>query len=275
MATIGSPALRFTDHCRPLVALGVLIATLRLCGCAAPEQPAESPEVVAVPAVSLEPYQVELPQTGELEVHGRALPPLGGVLPLEVSVRNLQARARTFARVIGITDAAARIDQFGLYDPPIAQNTKEILSVVSDNQSFLATAVEGTGGWPVLTMISLLGTPAAGLEALAISSAILATRSTTQRLQCYQLGGPLIFGAPARMIAPRDYAMDRGTAICGRNPGFVFLPDRHYDAIAVIDTNLLTGKEEVLTVPWSAVSGQPTAAHESSASHGDQVVELQ
>ncbi len=239
---------------RLLFMLSAVAAAAWLSGCA----------IQDVSPIVREPQRIQLSQSGELEVHTHAMPPVGDVLPVQVSVRNLAPRARVIETVQGITDSGEHVDELGLQDPVVVNNAAELFHIASGGQSALGAVVERMGGWLPASVIGVqvLG---AGFVGIGAAAAWEAAKSPQERLGCYRLGGRLLpeegttiglnkegTDVLAGGRNPRGIFDSNQSYIdsCGRNPGFVFLPNRSYTAIEVAVRNTLTSNVEVLTVPW-------------------------
>ena len=188
--------------------------------------------------------RIELPQSGELEVHARALSPVGNVLPLEVSITNLADRARVlrYPAVGGITESGEVVPDLAVDDPAVAANADALRTKVSGGQGAvdeaLAASWAGKGGWGWV-----IASGPFGWTELAINSAIVAHSSPSSRLELYSLE----MARPARKDMPLGYL-----ATGERVTGYVFLPRQNYKALRVTVINLLTHNEEVMTVPWNS-----------------------
>jgi len=227
---------------RLLFLLGAAAAAVWLGGCASQELSQDRPIV-------REPQRVQLPQTGELEVHADAMPLVGNVIPVKLSVKNLAPRSRVLDKpaVRAITVSGERVNELGLDDPAVVENGSELLRVVSNGQSAMGAVVEKDfGGWGAIGFISLLGAGPVLMAMVAIDSVAEAAKNPSQRLRRYSLGDPAsgAFGEEPRY--PTNLVVGQISI-----SGYVFLANQKYTALEVTVINTLTGNDEVLTVPWN------------------------
>jgi hypothetical protein len=103
------------------------------------------------PAIVHTPQTVQLPESGELEVHARGGPPVGNVLPVEVTVKFIAPRQRTLgdSAVKGVAASGARVDTLGADDPAVVANAKELLPIVGGGHAMVGYVVEGFGVDPI------------------------------------------------------------------------------------------------------------------------------
>jgi len=204
------------------------------------------------PAIPRPPRLIELPPSGELEVHALALAPVGDVLPIKLSVKNVAPRQRTFQEgVRAITDSGELVQELPLNDPSVVANGEGLLSEVSGGQSpagdYLSGAacarrgVESCGwGW-VLASGPLAWTVLGGMWAMKSAG------SPSERLADYRLQVGTSSGEQ------RIPALELGTEYTG----YVFFPNQHYAAIELTVLNTLTSNEEFIRAP--VAFGVPTA----------------
>ena len=219
-----------------IILLGVVafVGAVWLSGCASNDTTIERP-----------PRRIQLPQSGELELHAQALAPVGNVLPVRLSVKSVAPRARTFKQsgVCGITDSGERIQELSLDDPTVVANGAGLLQEVGGGESaFSETFGEATcerrgmrQGCAMPWGLMVAGGPFEWIG-VGVASAVTAARSPSSRLADYELhsGG---FGS-----------MNQGTEITG----YAFLPNRHYAAIEFSVLNALTNNDELITVPLAS-----------------------
>jgi hypothetical protein len=189
--------------------------------------------------------RIELPQSAELEVHARALPSAGDVLPVELWVTNLAERARVLKpfSVVGIAQSGDRVDELRLEDPAIVANDAALLAEVSGGKGAFDEALilseDPPGAW------FLLGGP---IEwAIVASNAARVGRETPSwRLRFYCLATKKL---SQRKDRPPNYLATGQIAT-----GYAFLPNRKYKALELTVQNLLTGNDEVITIPWNSAA---------------------
>ncbi len=101
--------------------LGV-IATLFLNSCTASK----------VEVVPKESGRLELPPSGELEVHVKALAPVGEIMPVEVSITNLADRARVVksSSAAGISESGERAAEFSLESSEVIVQSDALLKAL-------------------------------------------------------------------------------------------------------------------------------------------------
>ena len=240
---------------RILFRLSVAAAAIWLGGCAL-QDPAQDRTIVR------DPQRIQLPQSGELEVHAHATLPVGRVIPVKVSVANLAPRNRVLGRpaVRAITDSGERVDELGLDDPVVVENGSELLRVVSNGQSAMGAVVKDFGGWGAIGFFSLLGAGPVVMAIVAIDSAAEAAKSPSQRLRRYKLDDP----ASGPLGQDHRYPTN---VVVGQMliSGYAFLANQKYTAIEVTVINTLTGNEEVLTVPWNDAADVAEEHREASS----------
>jgi hypothetical protein len=215
----------------PIAAIGA--AGIWLGGCAAQ----------APPAIVHEPQVVRLPETGELEVHARALAPAGDVLPVLVSIKNVTPRARVLGHpaIRGITDSGEEVAELDLHDPAVTENAGQLLLEVKDaSKNLMAETFGGKNlGWTIAAGPMLW-------TIVGVSYAVTAVSGSTAKLAGYTLEVKNDAGAGNLSGNPNGYVSSVS--------GCVFLANRTYSGIEVNVKNVLTGNSEVLTVPWSSAA---------------------
>jgi hypothetical protein len=178
--------------------------------------------------------RIQLPQSGELEVQAQALVPVGSVLPVYISVKNLAPRARTFKQpgVFGITDAGERILELSLDDPSVVTNGEGLFMEVAGGRSAMSELLaENTLPWPMV----VAGGP--GLwTAFAVHWAMKSASSPSERLADYRLEA---------LKSSEKPNLEQGIEY----RGYVFFPNRHYATIEFTVLNTLTGNDEFIRVP--------------------------
>jgi hypothetical protein len=193
------------------------------------------------------PRRIELPQSGELEVRAEALAPVGNVLPVKVTVKNVAPRARTFQQpgVWGITASGERIQELPLDAPAVVANGDGLLQEVSCGESAMSETFRTN--WDAPWGLLVAAGPMAW-TAFAVQTAMTSASSPSERLADYRLRLPRSSGSVVGKPS-----LQQGIEYVG----YAFLPDRHYAAIELAVLNILSGNEEFIAVPLAFVT--PTA----------------
>lgn len=217
--------VRRTSLCTKVLGFAAFASVLWLSGCAGTET-----------IVARQPQRVQLPQSGEIEVSAYALPPVGNVLPVRVSVKNLAPRMRTLDKpaVYGITKSGERISELALNAPAVVANGEGLLLEVSGGAGALSETLGTMGGkdsWPLL----IIGGPIVWGQ-LAYRYGTISTSSPSSRLSYYKLRAG---------NRPEKPNLEKGVEYTG----YIFLPNQYYAEIELAVVNTLTTNHEYILVP--------------------------
>jgi len=198
--------------------------------------------------------RVTLPPTGEVELHAEPVTTIDGVLLAKMSVRNLTERQRSLKEsgIAAITEKGVRVNELGLNDPAVVGNGQALFRAIGGSAVAAGGENEGllsAGDWIAMMLVMA----PIGEFILMKGMASDYRQPYSVRLEHYQIEIHLI-----------KFTYSKGELAKGEEvTGYFFLPNRSYKALELSLDNLLSGNEEVMTIPWSVPPA--TAARSSTA----------
>jgi hypothetical protein len=217
-----------------LALLLAITAAILISGCAERGQP----------HYSRSRQRVILPSTGEVALHAEPVSTIDGVLLAKMSVTNLTERQRALrpSGIVAITDKGERVNELELNDSALANNGQALFEAIGgsaviaggENQGFFTA-----GDWFAMMLIA-----PAGEFVLMAGIASYYNEPYPVRFEHFQIE-----------VHHLKFTRTQGVLTAGDEvTGYFFLPNRSYKALELSLENVLSGNEEVMTIPWSVTS---------------------